>query len=330
MLATDSTALSADSTAPALGLGLDAGGSQTRWALADARGGLVAEGHVAGFSALQLGTPQGRAALLQTLQDLARALHPHTQDLTLGLYAGITGLGDASTEQALRRLFTQTLKLSPAHVTLVPDMDIAYRAAFEPGEGYLVCAGTGSMAAFIDAQGVSHRAGGRGSVLGDEGGGHWIATQALAHIWRNEDIQPGVWRESAMARRIFGFLGGSDWALSRQFIYGSERGTIGQLALQVAASATDDEAAQALLRRAGAELARLAYVLMQRFGPRPVALAGRALQLHPLIEQSLRHHLAADVEVRLIADLAAHRKAAQLAFTATTIRHPDTDQEPPQ
>lgn len=330
MLATDSTAPSADTTAPTLGLGLDAGGSQTRWALADARGGLIAEGHVAGFSALQLDTPQGRDAVHRAVQELALVLRPHTQDLTLGLYAGITGLGDARAEQTLRQLFTEALPLAAAFVTLRQDMDIAYRAAFAPGVGYLLYAGTGSIAAFIDAQGRSHRVGGRGPVLGDEGGGYWIATQALAHIWRNEDMRPGAWRDSAMARRIFGFLGGSDWALSRRFMSVNERGVIGQLALQVAASAIDDEAAQALLRRAGAELARLAYVLTQRFGPRPVALAGRALQLHPLIEQSLRHHLAANVEVSLIADLAAHRTAAQLAFTAHSVRNPDTDQEPPQ
>lgn len=304
------------STAPALGLGLDAGGTQTRWALASARAGLIAEGHVAGFSALQLGTPQGRAALLQTLQDLARALHPHTQDLTLGLYAGITGLSDASTEQALRRLFSETLRLSPAHVTLVPDMDIAYRAAFTPGEGYLVYAGTGSFTAFIDAQGVSHRVGGRGPALGDEGGGHWIAAQALAQIWRDEDEHPGAWRDSLMARRIFEFLGGSDWALSRQFMYAGERGAVGELALQVAASADDDALARALLKRAGAELARLALVMLQRFGPRPVAVAGRVLQLHALIEQGLRERLPLELELRFIPELAAQRKAAQLALAA--------------
>lgn len=325
MLAPHLTALPAGTTAPTLGLGLDAGGTQTRWALADTRGGLIAEGHVAGFSALQLDTPQGRDAVHLAVQELAIALRPYTQDLTLGLYAGITGLGDPAAEQALRHLFTEALPLTPAFVTLTQDMDIAYRAAFAPGDGYLLYAGTGSIAAFVDAQGRSHRVGGRGPVLGDEGGGYWIATQALAHIWRNEDMQPGTWRESAMARRVFEFLGGSDWALSRRFMSGKERGAIGQLALQVAASAADDEAAQALLRRAGAELARLAYVLMQRFGPRPVALAGRALQLHPLIEQSLRQHLAADVDVRLIADLAAHRTAAQLAFIAH--RNPDPGAE---
>jgi N-acetylglucosamine kinase-like BadF-type ATPase len=316
----DSTDALNPSAAPTLGLGLDAGGTQTRWALADG-GGLIAEGHVAGLSALQLGTPQGRAALLQTLQDLARALQPHTQDLTLGLYAGITGLSDPASEAALRQLLVETLKPSPGHVTLAPDMDVAYRAAFAPGEGYLVYGGTGSFAAFIDEQGLMHRIGGRGPLLGDEGGGHWIAAQALAQIWRNEDQRPGAWRDSAMARRVFDFLGGSDWACSRQFIYSGERGAIGRMALQVAAAADEDGAARVLLRRTGAELARLALVMLRRFGQRPVAVAGRVLQLHALIEQGLREQLPADVALRVIPMLAPQRKAAQLALAARPTVH---------
>ena len=45
-----------------LGLGIDAGGTQTRWALAVPSGELVAEGSAAGMSAVQVGsraTPGG-------------------------------------------------------------------------------------------------------------------------------------------------------------------------------------------------------------------------------------------------------------------------------
>jgi N-acetylglucosamine kinase-like BadF-type ATPase len=46
-----------------LGLGIDAGGTQTRWALADAAGAIVAEGSVAGMSATQMGSTAGRDAV---------------------------------------------------------------------------------------------------------------------------------------------------------------------------------------------------------------------------------------------------------------------------
>ena len=319
---------SAQGTTPALGLGLDAGGTQTRWALVNRSGTLMTEGHIAGFGATQLGTPQGRELLQQALHDLVVALQPHTQGLSLGVYAGVTGLGDPEAEQALRKLIVESLGVLGVHVTLKPDMELAYRAAFKPGEGYLIYAGTGSIAAFIDEYGQTHRAGGRGGILGDEGGGYWIATQALAAIWRQEDLRPGAWHASAMARRIFEALGGSDWAATRRLVYGVDRGAIGQLALQVAASAEDDTAAHALLLRAGAELARLANTMLQRFGARPMLATGRALMLHPLIEQGLRHGLPLAADLRVNSELSPQREAARLALRLTDDSIPQDNLEP--
>jgi N-acetylglucosamine kinase-like BadF-type ATPase len=149
-------------------------------------------------------------------------------------------------------------------------------------------------------------------VLDDGGGGFWIAREALRHIWRIEDEAPGAWQDSAMARAVFDQIGGSDWALSRQFIYGQERGAFGQLALAVAASADADPAASAILRGAGNELARLALALKGRFGPRPVALSGRAATLHPLIAATMGAALPPDLPL-LLAGSEAHLAAARAA-----------------
>ena len=299
---------------PAWGLGLDAGGTQTRWALAERGGAIVAQGHVGGMSGLQLQSPAGVEVLRSTLQALAAVVLPHTGGQRVGVVAGFTGLSDAAGQQAMQELLASALPLADGWVTLTHDMDIAYRAAFTPGAGYLVYAGTGSIATFIDAQGQFHRAGGRGPVLGDEGGGYWIAVQAIALVWRNEDREPGAWRTSAMARRMCEAVGGSDWAHSRQFIYGSDRGTVGKLALQVAAAAPDDDAARQLLLRAGSELAQLAHCLLQRFGPRPLVLAGRAQCLSTLIEQGFRQALPDGSDVRCVPDLQVHCMAATLVW----------------
>ena len=58
----------------ALGLGIDAGGTQTRWALADAGGEIVGQGSVAGLSALEMGSDAGRQRIRQTLGELAHAV----------------------------------------------------------------------------------------------------------------------------------------------------------------------------------------------------------------------------------------------------------------
>ncbi len=300
---------------PRAGLGLDAGGTQTRWALADADGRLRGEGHVASISGLQLDTAAGRDAVAAALRDIAAAVAP------LGgagvVVAGITGFEAAQTP-ALRELAAAALGPAGAGMQAMTDIELVCRAAFAPAEGVVLYAGTGSIAAFMDGDGRMHRAGGRGAVIDDAGGGHWIARRALRAVWRAEDAEPGAWQRSPLARRVFEHIGGSDWACTRHWVYsgpGAARGEMGRLALAVAAAAAEDPAALALLRAAGTELARLAAAMRQRFGARPLALAGRVFDLHPAIEQSLRTALPAGSAVRRLT-LPPHHAAARLAAGA--------------
>ncbi|WP_071361014.1 N-acetylglucosamine kinase [Massilia timonae] len=291
------------------GLGIDAGGTQTRWALAAPGGAILAEGTVDGLSALQMATPHGRDAVRATFERLAAAVLQHANPVRV--QAGLTGFGGDG--ELLQGWLAALLGVAPGAVTLCNDIEIAYRASFAPGEGYLVYAGTGSIGAFIDEHDVFHRAGGRGVVLDDGGGGFWIAREALRHIWRNEDERPGCWRDSPMAHAVFEHVGGSDWAESRKFIYQNERGTVGKLALAVSASAQSDPAARAILVDAGRELARLASALIARFGARPVALSGRAAELHPLIADTMRAALPPNIDFAQTG-LRAHHAAARLAL----------------
>ena len=297
----------------AYGLGIDAGGTQTRWALAAADGQIVAEGALAGLSFNQMQNDAGRSAVQTLLQQLAAqalAVMPAHGGLQ-GVCAGLTGFDGAVAQPA--QWLAAALQLPLAAVQLRSDIEIAYLDSFTLGEGYLVYAGTGSIAAWIDPQGTLHRAGGRGVLLDDGGGGYWIAREALRYIWRLEDEAPDSWQQSALARAVFERIGGSDWALSRQFVYGQERGALGQLALAVAASAATDPAAQDILRRAGEELARIGLALVRRYGARPMVLSGRAATLHPLIAASMRAALPAN-QVLLQKATQPHHAAARIAL----------------
>ncbi|WP_310737533.1 N-acetylglucosamine kinase [Inhella gelatinilytica] len=302
-----------------LAIGLDAGGTHTRWAAVDPQGRLCAEGEVAPLSGLMLADPSKRAQLQLALRELSQALAIHGQ--AAAVYGGITGVAEPEgpAAQALNQALAEALALPIGRVACHSDMDIAYRAAFAPAEGYLVYAGTGAIAVHLDAPGVLHRAGGRGYLLGDEGGGFWIAREALAAIWRREDEAPGSWMNSPLARHVFDHLGGSDWARSRQFMYAGDRGAVGRLALAVAAAAPEDPQARALLRQAGGQLARLALALSHRFGPKPVLAAGRALLLHPLVLDGLQEALPPTLPLRS-GQLQAHTTAAQLAHTLLRFR----------
>ena len=293
-------------------LGIDAGGTQTRWALALADGVIAAEGVLPGLSGAQMHRAAGRDSVHATLAQLAAAVRVHGQ--VVAVRAGLTGFGgdgDAAASQ-LREWLSELIGVTPGAVAISSDIEIAYLASFAPGEGYLVYAGTGSIGAWIDADGQFQRAGGRGVLLDDGGGGYWIAREALRHIWRAEDERPGAWQASPMAHAVFEHIGGSDWSISRQFMHSNERGAIGKLALAVAAAADQDPAAASILQAAGAELARLAQALVTRFGARPVALSGRAASLHPIIFAAMRAALPSDISLTHRAS-APHHAAARIA-----------------
>jgi glucosamine kinase len=292
--------------APILGLGIDAGGTQTRWALAAEGGEIVAEGAVRGMSALQVGKGNH---VREAMAELAAAALAHGRPASI--HAGVTGFGENI--ETLRSLIAAPFGLEPSTVTLSSDMEIAYLDLFTPGEGYMVYAGTGSVAAFVDAKGELHRAGGRGVVVDDGGSGFWIAREAMRRVWRIEDEAPGSWRASPLAIALFDAVGGSDWAHSREYIYGGDRGAVGRLALAVARAAADDAIAREILAEAGRELARLAIAMTRRYGARPVALAGRAAEIHPLIFDTMRIVVPREMALTMRASR-GHHAAARIAL----------------
>ncbi len=301
-----------------VGLGIDAGGTQTRWALADATGEIVASGQVAGLTALQMSTEAGMQHIRATVADLATAVCAIGQPTRV--HAGLTGFSKGG--ESLRTLIANALGVNSGDVMLCSDIEITYLDLYAPGEGYVVYAGTGSIAAFIDAAGTLHRAGGRGALLDDAGGGFWIACEALRHIWREEDDRPESWRDSLMAVEIFSPIGGSDWANTRQFVYGSTndtaRGEIGKLALAVAAVADVDPVARRILASAGGELARLGRAMTLRFGSRPITLTGRVADLHPAIFDAMRAALPDSTPLQ-IKTSEAHCAAARIAAKAASV-----------
>ena len=311
----DSEHLSSDF--PILGLGIDMGGTQTRWALADQQGNIRKEGAAQGATALMLASAEGKASIQELFFFVAHQITNtiHEFGKIHFVQAGLTGFNGDSL--AIKQILGMAFNLPDTAVKISNDIEVAFLDVFQPGEGYLVYAGTGSIAAYIDELEQFHRAGGHGYILDDAGSGYWIAREALKHIWREEDTHPGAWRLSPMAKTIFDQIGGHDWNQSRDFIYQSSRGEVGKLALAVAATADSDHMAMKILSEAGSELARLASAMCQRFGEKPIALSGRVQDLHPIIFATMKHNLPDNCSLSSCKNVAHHR-AARIAATQTT------------
>lgn len=267
-------------------LGIDMGGTASRWVLVDSGGVERARGTAPGGTGL-IGDPGHRAAFVAALEALRAALPCAPARAHLGL----TGVGFAR-DPAVDALCAQALGLNPAQVSHENDMELAHRAAFGTGAGHLVLAGTGSVGMTRLPDGAALIIGGHGALIDDGGSASWIALRALRQVLRarDEGMADGV-----LAQHLFNAIGGTGWEAVRRHVYAGDRGRIGLLARAVAgAAAAGDAQAVALMHAAADELARLARILIDRAGPAPLVFTGGVLDLGPDIRNRLATRLAAE------------------------------------
>ncbi|MET3926815.1 BadF/BadG/BcrA/BcrD ATPase family protein [Devosia sp. 2618] len=297
-------------------LGIDVGGTASRWALVDAQGKVLGRGAAGGATA-HVFNPVERNKLDAVLQAIA-ADAGQVAPITAARL-GLTGFGDA-VETELKTLAAARLGLATDDVAVTNDLDLAFHATFQLGAGHLVSAGTGSIGLHIDAAGNTLRVGGRGLLIDDGGSGTWIALTALDQLYRRIDETGGAAEAGVLADKLFAAMGGDDWDITKQYIYGSDRGRIGGLAQAVASAADEgDPLALKVLSDAAGELARLAKALIGRGGALPVAFIGGVIRLHPSIQSALIAALpGVDISFPQI-DPALHAaNAARLAATQRT------------
>ncbi len=291
------------------GLGLDAGGSATRWAIADETGAIAARGEATPFSGLVF-TDAAIGTTRAAIAEVAAAIGPRGIDAVL---AGVTGSGGPAQDALLRAMLAEAFGTPAERVQVCDDLWIAHRARFVPGSGILVYCGTGSAAVHVRIDGAMLRAGGHGYLIGDEGSGYAIARDALRAVLQAEDAAPGSGWKTPLGRSVGRRIRHGTWDAVREYVYGGTRAGMAALAPAVAEAARDgDSRADGVLRRAGQDLAQLAATLSRRVGPQPIALAGGGARLHPIVCEAMQAALGAPVGTGEIdAAAAAARLAAR-------------------
>ncbi len=285
-------------------LGLDAGGSGTKWSLMR-DGQAVASGTAAPFTAALLGHDQG----LQSLQAIADAL----PGKPYAVHAGIAGLSTGSDKALLvQQALAQVLGLSSEMVSVESDLDLAYRAHLSFGAGILLYAGTGSLAYHLTTEGQIVRAGGYGYRIGDDGGGYSIGRAAMR--WLTSVLDTGNTPDTALSREMHAITGGLDWETLREFTYGSAAAaSLAALAPAVGRAAdADDAVALRIIEEAASCLADLVHRVQERVGHLPVTATGGAFRITRLFPAALGRALPeARVQVRDYAEAAARFVSTQ-------------------
>jgi N-acetylglucosamine kinase-like BadF-type ATPase len=132
-----------------------------------------------------MGAPGPRAALLTQLAEVCRRLPDAGSPTRVG--AGIAGYDSAAAEEKDEVNRALRTALPRARVRVASDARTAHLGAFRGGPGALLVAGTGAVALAVGPAGASHRAGGLGPVLGDEGSGGWIGREGCLAAARSID-----------------------------------------------------------------------------------------------------------------------------------------------
>jgi len=164
-------------------VGVDGGGTKTSAVILNARDEIIGEGTAGPSNPIRVGVMKAAAAVREAVDKACGAARVRRTDL-MALHAGLAG----ARRNSLRARLQEALSgIVSGEVTVVSDADIALYGATDGQPGVVVIAGTGSICCGINARGKRACAGGWGPLVGDEGGGSWIARRALSAIARAWD-----------------------------------------------------------------------------------------------------------------------------------------------
>jgi N-acetylglucosamine kinase-like BadF-type ATPase len=267
-------------------IGIDAGATKTVGLLADEAGRVLAQARGGGANLHVQGEVQVEAVLRSLLAELAAV--GRAQALCLGM-AGV----DRPPDEAVVRAVLGRLGHGEG-VRIANDALIALVAGSAERHGIVVLSGTGSIAYGIDGEGSVARAGGFGSLLGDEGSGYWLGNHALRAVVRASDGRGPATRLSAMLFEALAITS-VDELVPLVYEHHLPRSAIAALAGRVErARAQGDGVAAELLARAAQELAQAAQAVARKLRfdrPHPVVLAGGVFQACPSLSRLVTERL---------------------------------------
>lgn len=245
-------------------LGVDGGGTKTRFALIDSAGRVRGQA--------QLGTtyhPEvGLDGVLDVLErGIAQVLGEAGIDAAaLGhAFFGIPAHGEDSVVMPVIEAMPAQI-LGHDRYTCDNDMVCGWAGSLGCADGINIVAGTGSIG-YGQRQGKGARAGGWGETFSDEGSAYWIAVQGLNAYSRMSDGRLPKGPLHALINQALDVSVDLDVCAR---IYGENarsRGEVAQLSVVVARAAeAGDEAARQIFVRAGQELAQIAEAIRRTLG----------------------------------------------------------------
>jgi glucosamine kinase len=290
-------------------IGIDAGGTRTRAALAEAAadGAVLAEGTGGPGNALSVPREDLVRHLTDAIGAAVRKLGPGQRSAVRAVVGGFSGAATGTGLHSGRELAVACLRAAlaaldiPADaIEVVDDLEVAFAAApGPPPDGLVLIAGTGAVAGRVADHRRTALADGDGWLLGDAGSGFWLGREVMSAALRALDGRdPWTSLVESVAAHYLGAPGGPYLAVERPGaaecmrlrnaivprVYAEPPVRLARLSpLAVAAEAAGDEVATALLDDAADELAATVSALDPREGEVLVVTGGLLGPSGPLL-----------------------------------------------
>ena len=275
-------------------LGVDGGGSKTRFILVDGDGQVRAEATRGTLDHPQVGLDGVSATLADGIDQRLASAGSVAADVTYAFF-GLPAYGEDSTA-------TERLDVLPSAIlghdryTCDNDMICGWAGSLACADGINIIAGTGSMG-YGQHQGVSARVGGWGEAFSDEGSAYWIAIQGLNAFSKMSDGR--LPRGPLHGLLVQALQLENDLDLCA-YVYGagSTRAAIARLSPLLAQAAhAGDAVALGIFVQAGTELAAIAQALRRALGyaadeTTAISFSGGAFSAGELLLAPFRQALA--------------------------------------
>ena len=250
-------------------VGIDGGGSKTLYVSLGRDGHVLRQARSRGINPID--NPGWQAIYAEAATPFAPA-----PGETVAVAAALPAHGEVDAISARQRQAIADV-FGDGPQAVLNDVDGAQIGAFAGGPGILILSGTGSMAWARDLNGQSHRVGGWGDIIGDEGSAYWIGRRLLGVVAQSLD---GRGAPTGLVEGLFDLLGldrghPADGLESWIAHLTHSRSQIAALTPVVTRLAeAGDATALALIDAAAGELARHVTAIGRKVGPLPWSYAG--------------------------------------------------------
>ncbi|HEY9254080.1 MAG TPA: BadF/BadG/BcrA/BcrD ATPase family protein [Stenotrophomonas sp.] len=245
-------------------LGVDGGGTKTRFALIDSEGRVRAQAQLGTTYHPQVGLDGVREVLARGVAQVLGEVGADASALGFAFF-GIPAHGEDSAVTPLIEAMPAAI-LGHDRYACDNDMVCGWAGSLGCADGINIVAGTGSIG-YGQRQGRGARAGGWGETFSDEGSAYWIAAQGLNAYSRMSDGRQPKGPLHALINEALEVELDLDVCAR---IYGQQarsRGEVAQLSVVVARAAeAGDPAARDIFVRAGQALAEIADAIRRNLG----------------------------------------------------------------